>query len=168
MASLLLLVLLACGGQATRSSHPAGQETSPPPLRTKDDLLDLSQTQVRAREQEVIGLLKAPDPKVRQYAAATLARADDASVIPALLDALDSEKNATVQDWVLGAIAHYSDPRGVNGVVLFWIQGKPDPSNSDDFLSAMAGMDPTMVRSALAKYSSIDPKRAAMVQVAPH
>jgi hypothetical protein len=84
-----------------------------------------------------------------------------------LAAALHRETEPQVQQRLLAALAHFSDPRGLTAMVAWWLTRPANDPMLSTAQGALGGHNPCQVLTALVTLGHVNPPRVRTLKVAP-
>lgn len=159
-----LLLLLACAGQPDPEPNVAEVQTLPQRIG-EPDLMSIDD--IKAHRVELAQRMQTdPDPRVRADIASALGyTARDVDSIPALAEALRTERDGSVQRRLVAVLVSFQHPAATDAVVRFAL-GEVNEALLPEVHSALVGCDPGQVQAALAAHEPEHPEAVARLRAA--
>lgn len=163
----ILVALMGCAAPTYTAVTPAAPSLTARDARERMSAVNGLDVPGVFRERERLRAMARDDasPEVRAAAIANLAYvAGDVDSVPALIGALASEQDPTVQRRLFAAIARFRTAEGVDALVQRYLDGGLVPAREADLASALAGLSDADVKASIDRHRAQSPERAALLE----
>jgi hypothetical protein len=163
----ILVALMGCAAPTYTAVTPAAPSSTARDARERMSAVNGLDVPGVFRERERLRAMARDDasPEVRAAAIANLAYvAGDVDSVPALIGALASEQDPTVQRRLFAAIARFRTAEGVDALVQRYLDGGLVPAREADLASALAGLSDADVKASIDRHRARSPERAALLE----